>query len=321
MMAWGRRHFHDVNYAKQADPMTNDYEPSVEIMKRMERTSKRLLKQWGCQPWKQFVPFLAFPGWLVGIEALRRLCSGPVGLLGTFLGRRDADSTKEAAETVTGTRGTSETVMAQAAETTQQAVSPATEGIAEATSTTTTADLTNTLLPDFLSPYLQHAMPTSMEGMLWFPDLLAADPHYLLPGLLSLVMFLNVMPRNRAGWHRLLTPRASNAEGLNPHNIGEHASRIKLQKDVGLRMQRALLVLTFCVGPMTANLPAALHLYWIATSLTSNVITSVVAAKMPLPPSLGPAKGRGDEPYIRAKLPGLDWEPDPNVKKRKGSTR
>ncbi|KAJ4404236.1 hypothetical protein N0V85_004919 [Neurospora sp. IMI 360204] len=317
LMAWGRRHFQDVNIAKQADPVRNDWEPQVEIMKRMEKTTKRVLKEWGVQPWKQFVPFLAFPGWLVGIEALRRLCGGPVGLLGMFLGANKDG--KAAAETAAGT----ETVVSKAGETTQQAVSQATEAATNAAQTVTEATTTPVadtivkpladILPDSLSNYFQNPLPTSMEGCLWFPDLMAADPLHALPLILSFTMFVNVMPRSREGWLRLLNP---GTDELNPNNIGEHASKIKLQKSVGLRMQRALLLLTLMVGPATVNLPAALHLYWITTSLTSNAITSVVAAKMPLPPYLGPAKGRGDDPYVRPKLPGLDWEPDPTVKKK-----
>ncbi|KAK3955509.1 hypothetical protein QBC32DRAFT_333339 [Pseudoneurospora amorphoporcata] len=301
LMAWGRRHFVDVNYAKQADPIRHDFNPPEEIMKRMEKTSKRLLKEWGVQPWKQFVPFLAFPGWLVGIEALRRLCGGPVGLLGMFLGaNKDGKAAAEAAAL-------------KAAEVTQQAVSQATEAATTTTTTDTISPLTN-ILPDSIS-YFQNALPTSMEGCLWFPDLMAADPLHILPFILSFTMFVNVMPRNLEGWLRLLNP-GTDTDWLSPSNIGEQASQIKLQKSVGLRMQRALLLLTLAVGPATVNLPAALHLYWIATSVTSNAITSVVAAKMPLPPSLGPAKGRGDDPYVRPKLPGLDWEPDPTTKKK-----
>ncbi|CCC07567.1 hypothetical protein SMACR_06769 [Sordaria macrospora] len=332
LMAWGRRHFHDVNYAKQVDPVRNDFVLRVEIMKRMERTSKRLMKEWGVQPWKQFVPFLAFPGWLVGIEALRRLCDGPVGLLGIFLNKNwkvEAEAATAASKTTeTAPQGTLETVIAKAAEATQQAVSQATEAATNAvteattttTTTTTTADtivnpLANTYLPDSLSAYFQNALPTSMEGCLWFPDLMAADPLHILPFILSFTMFVNVMPRTREGWLRLLNPGTEVAEP-NPHNIGDQASQIKVQKSIGLRMQRALLLLTLLVGPATFNLPAALHLYWITTSLTSNAITSVVAAKMPLPPSLGPARGRGDDAYVRPKLPGLDWEPDPTTKKK-----
>ncbi|KAL0470576.1 hypothetical protein QR685DRAFT_523997 [Neurospora intermedia] len=313
LMAWGRKHYQEVNYAKQADPVKHDYHPPTEIMKRMEKTSKRLLKEWGVQPWKQFVPFLAFPGWLVGIEALRRLCGGPVGLLGMFLGaNKDGKAAAEAAS--------------KAAETTQQAVSQATEAamnaaqtVTEATTTTTTpvADtIVNPLaniLPESLSSYFQNPLPTTMEGCLWFPDLMAADPLHILPFILSFTMFVNVMPRNQEGWLRLLNP---GTEDVNPNNIGEHASKIKQQKSVGLRMQRALLLLTLIVGPATINLPAALHLYWITTSLTSNAITSVVAAKMPLPPYLGPAKGRGDDPYVRPKLPGLEWEPNHTAVKK-----
>lgn len=331
MMAWGRRHFKEVNHLKQNDPSKIDMIPQVEVLKRMEKTSDRLLKEWGVQPWKMFIPLLAFPGWLIGIEAIRRLCGGPVGLLGMFQDwktRYFEQSTwgeimqrqKEAKEMKES--GVTTQQAASSSQATETATDAATNAVTDAATTTTSGtvpDITHNFLSDHLpssfGEYFQNVLPTTMEGCLWFPDLMAKDPLTVLPLILSAVMFVNVMPRNREGWLRLINPGTDNEE-LNANNIGEHATRVKTQKSLGLRMQRALMLLTVTVAPLTMNLPAALHLYWITTSLVSNAITSVVAAKMPLPPYLGPAKGRGPEPYVRPRLPGLDWQPDPEIVKK-----
>ncbi|KAK3397419.1 hypothetical protein B0T20DRAFT_357007 [Sordaria brevicollis] len=325
MAAWGRRHFKEVNIIKQNDPTQIGMDLQAEVLKRMEKTQDRLLKEWKVQQWKMFAPLLAFPGWLIGIEAVRRLCGGPTGLLGMFQDFKTSDgvATSTTQQQADAASQATESVTATATETITNTTDATSQTIADVATTTTTTtptvDITHNWLsdhlPSSLSSYFQNSLPTTMEGCLWFPDLMAADPTHLLPFILSAVMFVNVMPHNLAGWHRLMNPGTS--DNLNANNISEHASRVKAAKSFGVRMQRALLLLTVMVGPLTLNLPAALHMYWITTSLTSNAITSVVAAKMPLPPHVGPAKGRGPEPFVRPKLPGLDWEPDPEILKKK----
>lgn len=84
------------------------------------------------------------------------------------------------------------------------------------------------------------------EGMLWFPDLLAADPTGVLPYIVSGLMFTNVY----------LTKNTPNEHGTLPT-----ASSL---------IRRTLLCVSLAIGPMCQQLPAALMLYW--ASSTSSVM-------------------------------------------------
>jgi inner membrane protein COX18 len=116
------------------------------------------------------------------------------------------------------------------------------------------------------------------EGMLWFPDLLMADPTGVLPYIVSGLMFSNIY----------FTKNAAES--------GPSWSR-------GIRI--FLLGLSLCVGPLCQNLPAALLLYW-GSSTTSVILWNAwldwrypaprgyTACKRPLqmPPKFAPTRVR-----------------------------
>ncbi|KAH7094770.1 60Kd inner membrane protein-domain-containing protein [Paraphoma chrysanthemicola] len=81
------------------------------------------------------------------------------------------------------------------------------------------------------------------EGMLWFQDLLLPDPTGALPFIVSGLMFTNVY----------ITPNTIQNDASWPRTI-----------------RRTLLGLSLLIGPLTQNLPAALLLYWGAS--TSSVM-------------------------------------------------
>ncbi|KAL5120124.1 hypothetical protein ACEQ8H_001949 [Pleosporales sp. CAS-2024a] len=93
------------------------------------------------------------------------------------------------------------------------------------------------------------------EGMLWFPDLLVADPTGVLPFIVSGLMFTNVYitknsPDSVTGWP--------------------------------LAFRRILLGFSLLIGPLCQNVPAALLLYWAGS--TTSVMGSTAAYCEPTPP-------------------------------------
>jgi len=108
-------------------------------------------------------------------------------------------------------------------------------------------------------------------GCLWFPDLTVADPLHVLPFALSVVLVVNVMPRTRAGVRGMLGldgGKTAVAGGKTPQ-----------------RLTRALLVMALAIGPVTMDLPAALHLYWLSSATLTLLQTELTAYLMPLPSS------------------------------------
>lgn len=83
----------------------------------------------------------------------------------------------------------------------------------------------------------------AIEGMLWFQDLLSPDPTGALPFIVSGLMFANIYTTK--------------------NTVGSDASW-------PLLVRRTLLGVTLLVGPLCQNLPAALMLYWAAS--TSSVM-------------------------------------------------
>ncbi|KAF2256651.1 hypothetical protein BU26DRAFT_513451 [Trematosphaeria pertusa] len=86
------------------------------------------------------------------------------------------------------------------------------------------------------------------EGMLWFPDLLAADPTGVLPFVVSGLMFSNVYFTKNTG-------------SAHPDQMSTVSKSIR----------RTLLGVSLLIGPLCQGLPAALLLYW-ASSTTSVIL-------------------------------------------------
>ncbi|SLM40849.1 Membrane insertase OXA1/ALB3/YidC [Lasallia pustulata] len=82
----------------------------------------------------------------------------------------------------------------------------------------------------------------SQEGGLWFPDLLAPDPSLVLPFLLSGSLFANAHYQGRA------------KAGV---TLGKRSRRIT----------NILKILALAIGPATLQVPSAMLVYWISSSL------------------------------------------------------
>ncbi|KAK3304628.1 uncharacterized protein B0T15DRAFT_374924, partial [Chaetomium strumarium] len=223
------------------------------LLKANNQETARRNKRWGVQRWKDWVPSLmVFPFWVVGIEALRRMCGGPRGLLGTFvLGppkkQPEADGAVAPGGSSGGGVGTGG-IEGQVHETLASAVS----GVGADTSMAT-------------------------GGCLWFPDLMVADPYHVLPLALSAILVMNLVPKSQVGLRALL-------------NLDTPPEATVATSKWRLRMHRGFLVVATSAGFLTMDLPAALHLYWVTSAALTWAQTSIVWKLMPLPKQVPPAK-------------------------------
>ncbi|KAI0830932.1 hypothetical protein F5Y06DRAFT_205147 [Hypoxylon sp. FL0890] len=230
-----------------------------EVRKRYKKAASRIYRKMGLQGWKLYSSILGFPFWLTGIESVRRICGGPRGILGAFLTGRNED-----AATASSTQGDVETAI----------------------SSTVAADHVSTVDPSTASLVAEHArhLPDpslTVEGYLWFPDLSVADPYHLLPLALSIVTVANLLPKTRAELRRLVGLKAD--DGSTVETPGTQSQ---------LRMRRGLILLGSMIGPITADLPAALHLYWLTSSATHWVTEKILSHFIPIKAKvLGRCKG------------------------------
>ncbi|KAM7208504.1 hypothetical protein V8F20_001185 [Naviculisporaceae sp. PSN 640] len=121
-------------------------------------------------------------------------------------------------------------------------------------------------------------------GFLWFPDLTVADPYHILPGMLSVLLVLNILPESREGLRALI-------------GMGSRASappKYTTSMKGRLAVQRTLLILSACAGPLTASFPAAIHFYWVTSAAVTLVMKKLADRWWPLPkmPKIEVCKGR-----------------------------
>ncbi|KAK3900631.1 putative mitochondrial export translocase oxa2 protein [Staphylotrichum tortipilum] len=229
-----------VRIGQQAAAAGNITQPRLAMLQEAQRAmmsyQRPLFKRWGLQSWKLVaVPLTVIPFWLCGIEALRRMCGGPRGMLGSMLfgvGKGAGEGGAAAAAAAEGTVAVADTQTA-------------------------------------LTSYVAD---TSMAtgGCLWFPDLTAADPLHILPFALSAILLINVLPR---------TVPALISLGNGDHPSATHETMPPNRWQV--RVQRGMLIMALAVGPVTMDLPAALHLYWISSAALTSVSSLLVTRLMP----------------------------------------
>ncbi|KAL2140826.1 hypothetical protein VTI28DRAFT_3224 [Corynascus sepedonium] len=246
-------------------------------------------RRWGVQAWKNYAPALAvFPIWLMGIEGLRRMCGGPLGLLGSMLfgwkkgGTTDAVSASSASSFSSPSpsqHSGATQAQSQGALEAGQGLGHAPEGglgsglgAIDSTSLATAQETVTRYVAD-------HSFATG--GCLWFPDLTAADPYHILPFALSAILVRNMLPKSQAGFRTLF-------------GLDNAPAAVAVQSEVKwpLRLQRGLLMVALAAGPLTMDLPAALHLYWISSAVMTSAQTAIIAKFMPLPRTVPPARGQ-----------------------------
>ncbi|KAK4175656.1 hypothetical protein QBC36DRAFT_331073 [Triangularia setosa] len=228
------------------------------------KAHERFEKRWKLQNWRILAAQLAgFPLWLLGIEAIRRQSTATGGLLGIIL-----DLFRE--KKVTGE------------------VDP----VELANSAIKRIPLESPVLDNTLNEAISHAgqvagqnivstaattAPPAMEGILWIPDLALADPYHILPFALSAALVANAMPRDRKQWGKLLGTMPIDTDDRMPWKA-QFRQRLML---TGMRMN---LLFSVVVGPLTMGLPAAMHLYWITTTLVSPILRYLVNWLRPVHP-------------------------------------
>ncbi|KAI4862440.1 hypothetical protein F4820DRAFT_430636, partial [Hypoxylon rubiginosum] len=226
LQAWAWRVTRDVE-KEGVPPVLREKEAT----ERFERAKSRIFRGLGLQSWRTYGGILGLPFWLFGIESIRRLCGGPRGIIGSsFAGRA------EAAPTTSSIQG-------------------ATEATAlPADTATSAASHVSTVDPSTISTVAEHAryLPDpsiALEGCLWFPDLSVADPYHILPFALSAVLVANAIPKTSAGKRELF--------GLKPEDGSAVPTATPAWR---LRLSRAAMLLAGVVGPVTMDLPVAIHL-------------------------------------------------------------
>ncbi|KAI6084279.1 hypothetical protein F4821DRAFT_176041 [Hypoxylon rubiginosum] len=246
--AWRARIVHDVF----KDSKGRVLRPRMikEGAKKIAANDRRIYRSLGLQTWKTFAGFLGLPIWLVGIECIRRLCGGPRGIIGSLVAGFTGDVSHVPAA-ASNAEGTS----------TGEAAGPAADTMTATASHISTVDPSTTA-----SAVVEHAryLPDpsiALEGCLWFPDLTAADPYHILPIALSVVLVSQVIPKTNTLRRQVF--------GLDPKDGFDVDSEKMLARTSQwrLRLNRAFILLAAAVGPITMDLPAALHLYWLCSSL------------------------------------------------------
>ncbi|KAI0413956.1 hypothetical protein F5X98DRAFT_350427 [Xylaria grammica] len=252
LQAWNSRIQFDV--ANEGIP----YSSHLSVVKeRQDKAMKRIYRKLGLQQWRLWSGVLSFPFWLLAIDGLRRLCGGPRGFIGSL---------------VTGSGGPSE--------------SPAAAGVGAASSLPG-ADL-STLDPAVLSiaeaAHRAAVVDPSLtyEGCLWFTDLSASDPYHILPFALSAALVRNLLPKSGGTF----LDRVHIALGRRPKS--KRAQLLAEDEKIGLReraystFRGGLFLFATLVGPITLDLPAALHLYWLTTAMTNTLFMKVLQRLMPV---------------------------------------
>ncbi|KAI6248444.1 Cytochrome c oxidase assembly protein COX18, mitochondrial [Erysiphe necator] len=107
----------------------------------------------------------------------------------------------------------------------------------------------------FLEPSLAN------EGILWFPNLMLADPQLTLPFILSGIFLLNTYASGKA--RQTLSRRQ-------------------------IFFRRGMGIAAICVGPLFLQVPSAILLYWISNSLLNWIQGWLVTWLIPIPEPIQP---------------------------------
>lgn len=116
------------------------------------------------------------------------------------------------------------------------------------------------------------------EGAFWFPNLLVPDPFSALPFVLSGTLLINIYLHRR------------------------HAPDLDLDK-WGRRYLNAVTILAFMAGPLTLQLPAAMHVFWLSTSTFAIGQNLFLQKYMPRLPPVGPCAERHKREMLGAAKP------------------
>lgn len=202
----------------------------------MREKRNRIYSRWGCGLWKNYLPLMQLPIWLVMVETLRGMAGTRKGLLGLMIPEGIAgDSSGLDAAPELAAAGMPEAGIFEA------------ELIGE-------KSIVEGVVP--VEPSL------ATEGMLWFPDLMAADSMLLLPFILSGTLFLNIY----SGRQRVVMTQGR------------------------IRLMRALGVVALAAGPLTLQMPTAMLLYWVSSGMLAYGQNLLIDYYMPVKSPVKPCE-------------------------------
>lgn len=259
------------------------------VLKAVKKRSKATFKVFAIDGTKSiWGSFLSLPIFLSNLEVIRRMCGGPRGLIGTLLYGWQKDTATTTATTSPTAAGAAEAVEAAASGSTS--ITSDAISVADMPSPTDLAELATA--PNVLGSISME--PTfATGGCLWFPNLLVPDPYHILPFAVSALLFATMIPETTAQRRDLFGLKPLAAKGN--MTVGGGQSRMWRS------LQRSLLVMALAIGPVTMDMPAALHLYWMSSVGCSLVVTRGIRKLMPIPKSsVKPCTGL-EVPLLRPK--------------------
>lgn len=255
------------------------------VLKAVRKRSKATFKIFAIDDSKSiWGGLLSLPIFLSNLEVIRRMCGGPRGLIGSLMhGWEGRDATTTTGAPDVAAAASSSTSVTGDAISVVDVPSPADLG--EITSTTTSEILSSiSMEPTFAT-----------GGCLWFPNLLVADPYHVLPFAVSALLLAHMIPETTAERRALF--------GLKPLAAKGNTMTVGGQSRMWRALQRSLLIMALAIGPATMDMPAALHLYWMASVGCSLVVTKGVKMLMPISKSsVKPCTGL-EVPLLRPKAP------------------
>ncbi|KAI0505305.1 hypothetical protein F5B22DRAFT_651810 [Xylaria bambusicola] len=234
-----------------------------EVKRRQEKVLKRIYSKLGLQQWRLWGSVLSFPFWLVAIDAVRRLCGGPRGLIGSMM--TGSDSSSESTVISKAKAVLADTSLPSGSVTDPATIDPALLSSAAEAARTSVVD-----------PAL------SFEGCLWFTDLTTSDPYHILPLALSATLVWNLLPRSRDEFRdRLRVALGRRPQSTRAQTLAGDA-KVGFRERLSAIFHMSMIGLATLVGPLTMDLPAALHLYWLASSLTNALFQRALKHFIPL---------------------------------------
>lgn len=210
---------------------------------------------------------ISLPIFLSNLEVIRTMCGGPRGLLGSLLyGWQDRD-----AAGTTGWDTATAGATAPSATPNTSLESP----VAELPSSTNITDLaSSTTSPEILNPLTLEPSFAS-GGCLWFPDLLVPDPYHILPFAVSGLLLAHVIPETEAELRSLF--------GMRPAAGARRIVIAGARSNASMALRRLLIVLAIAIGPVTMDMPVALHLYWASSVGCSLIVSRGIRKILPIP--------------------------------------
>lgn len=232
-------------------------------LKNLSRYYERVLKT---QKWKNLMPLLQLPVYVVALEGIRRMV-GMEGLL-SYLTRRTSEVqkgalvSKEFASTSAASfaEATSPFDASMHATASTPVMSEATLNSIDTANIVSEA-MSNHRLTDLFTPELAN------DSMLWIPSLLESDPELILPGIFAGLMITNV---------------CVNFKRISPEEmtfLGPKARRAAVQNNVFFY---GLFTLGLAAYPLLLEAPAGLLLYMCSSAGFALVQRWHLKRKMPI---------------------------------------